>query len=127
MIVRRVIHLLFLAVFAAHAVVPAGFMVGTSADTGSTTLVICTGYGPQIVADDLGDSQAPLQKQKRDVKSCDFATMGALALLSDAPFRPASEAEFSAVVYRITRDLYWATPKPGAVSARGPPAVLLAA
>lgn len=120
----RLLYFLCILSVATHALLPPGYMFAQTGDDGSMAIVICTGHGPRTVNLDPGDGTVPAEQDSRDSKICDYATMGAAALVSEAPYRLATEARYAAVVYRVVRNHFRATPKPGAASARGPPAAL---
>lgn len=105
-----------------NALIPAGFMLARAQGGEQITIVICTGYGPQTAVVDGDGDQIPAKQQQSDGKRCDFAPAGALAYADDAPFHLVAEVRYAAVTYRVTREVYRAAPKPGAASARGPPA-----
>lgn len=120
------ITVLLLAVLALRSLLPAGYMVqAAEASEGALDIVICTSAGQKLVA--LGDDGAipPSKPQHVDNGLCPFASGAAAALAEAAPHGLASEAEYAAVTYTLAAALFAETPKPGAVSARGPPSALI--
>lgn len=120
---ERIIKLFCVFALAIQALIPAGYMLAPSSN-GEISIVICTASGPRTIVLDADGAQVPAnhQNDQDDGKLCDFATVGAIALLSDAPFRIATDARFEPVVHRIQLDRFTAPRKLGAISARGPPA-----
>jgi len=121
---RRYFSLLIGIAFVVRSLLPVGFMLAaTSANAGDLTIVICTGHGP-LTVDATG---APVSKKApvsaKDI--CPYAPVGAVTADHDSPHLLARTVSYASLTYRITRDRFHATPKPGAQSARGPPAVLI--
>lgn len=123
---RSVITVLLLAVLALRSLLPAGYMVqAAEASEGALEIVICTSTGLKHITIDA-DGEAPNPKpQYFDDGLCPFASGGASALADAAPRSLAREAEYAAVTYTLAAALFAETPKPGAVSARGPPSALI--
>lgn len=121
---ERLIKLLCAIALAVNALIPAGFMLTRAQGSDGITVVICTGSGPQTILIDSDGQQVP-DNQKSGNKRCDYATSGALALADDPPLRLAAEVLYAAIAYRVERQVFRATPKPGALSARGPPVELI--
>lgn len=121
---ERLIRFVCALALAVNALIPAGFMLARAQGSDEVTIVICTGSGPQTILIDSDGQQVP-DHEKRASKRCDFATSGAVALTDAAPPRLAAEVRYVAVVYRVQRQAFRDTPKPGAVSARGPPLELI--
>lgn len=121
---ERLIKLLCAVALAVNALIPAGFMLARAQGSNEVTVVICTGSGPQKVLIDSNGQQVP-EHQKSASKRCEFATSGAVALTSSPPPRLAAQVRYVTVVYRVQRQAFCDTPKPGAVSARGPPLELI--
>ena len=120
----RLLNLVCALALVVNALIPAGFMLARAQGSDGVTVVICTGSGPQTVVIDSDGQQIP-DNQKNANKRCDYATSGALALAGDPPLRLAAEVRYAAIVYRVERQAFRSTPKPGAVSARGPPVELI--
>lgn len=119
--ISRFLNLMCMISLALQASLPAGYMVAPADDGTSMTIVVCTGYGPLVITLDADGNQLPAGQENPDAKPCDYATVGTAALMGNEPHRLSTEATYAAVTYRIIRNLFRATPKPGAVSARGPP------
>ena len=121
---KFLLHTLIVSALALKALLPAGFMLARAAGTEHVAIVICTGYGPQrIILDETGNP-APASEQ-HGAERCAFANTGAIPLSDEPPFRLPAEVRYAAVAYRVSREDARVTPKPGAVSARGPPIVLI--
>jgi hypothetical protein len=120
---RRYFSLLIGIAFVVRSLLPVGFMLAqTTAHAGAVTIVICTGHGP-LTVDDTG---TPVSKKgpfsAKDIGP--YAPIGAAVADHDTPHLLARTVSYASLTYRITRENFLATPKPGAHSARGPPAVL---
>lgn len=118
---RRGLHILLIMLFAVRALVPVGFMLQASASDGGMTIVICTASGPQTLA--ANSEHSPLQDDSDGDTNgmCPFANMPAAVHADNAVPSLAVQVRYAAVVYRLTIDLYRATPKPHDLSARGLP------
>ena len=121
---RRYVSFLIGLAFVVRSLLPVGFMLAaTSANAGDIGIVICTGHGP-LTVDDTG---APLQQKSplsgKDI--CPYAPVGAVAVDHDTPHLLARTVSYAELTFRITRELFSATPTAGAQSARGPPPVLI--
>ncbi len=122
---RRYLNLLIGLVFAVRSLVPVGFMLAPSADhSGSLQIVICTGHGLQsLVLDEKGVPQ-PSKPSAADKTTCPYAPVGAVTADKGSPHLLSHTVRYAAVAYAITSEIFRATPKPGAQSARGPPTSL---
>lgn len=97
-------------------------MLAPAPGSAGVTVVVCTSNGLQTVLIDSRGLPASTG-QKSTTKPCDFASLGFAALAGVAPPRLAAAVRYAAVEYRVMREAPRRTPKPIAVSARGPPAV----
>lgn len=123
---RPYITVLLLAVLALRSLLPAGYMVQAGeASEGALEIVICTSTGLKHVSVSEDGTAPPPKPQHIDDGLCPFASGGAAALAQAAPHSLASEAEYAALTYTLAAALFAETPKPGAVSARGPPSALI--
>jgi hypothetical protein len=122
---RRYLNLLIGLAFAVRSLVPVGFMLAPSPDhSGSLQIVICTGHGPQsFVLDEKGVPQ-PVKSSSADKNTCPYAPVGAVTADNNTPHLLSHTVRYAAVAYAITSEIFRATPKPGAQSARGPPTSL---
>jgi hypothetical protein len=121
----RLLKVLCALALVVNVLIPAGFMLARAQTSDEITIVICTGYGPQTLVLDSDGHPIPAKQDQNDDKRCDFAKSGALASASDAPARLVTVVRYASVIYRVQRDVHHETPKPGAVSARGPPIELI--
>ena len=123
---RRWLSLILLVVFAARSFVPAGFMLeASSTGDGTMTMVICTGQGTQMISVDADGKPIPPKPAHADTSICPYSASGTAALAAFEPLTLEAQAYEAAVTYRLTAQIYRATPKPGATSARGPPSKLV--
>jgi hypothetical protein len=123
---RRWLSLILLVVFAARSFVPAGFMLeASSTGDGTMTMVICTGEGTQMISVDADGKPIPPKPAHADTSICPYSASGTAALAAFEPLTLEAQAYEAAVTYRLTAQIYRATPKPGATSARGPPSKLV--
>jgi hypothetical protein len=123
---RRWLSLMMLVVFAARALVPAGFMLEASAaGDGTMTIVICTGQGTQIISLDADGKPIPPKPAHADTSLCPYSASGTTALASDEPLELETQVYAAAVTYTLAAQISRVTPKPGASSARGPPSELV--
>jgi len=118
---ERLLKVLCALALLVNALIPAGFMLARAQTSDDIQIVICTGFGPQTVIVDSDGNHTPTKQDQNDDKRCDFAKTGSLASADEAPVRLAAVVRYAAVTYRISREVFRVTPKPGAVSARGPP------
>lgn len=123
---RRYLNLLIGLAFAVRSLLPVGFMLAASpvAD-GMPQIVICTGHGPQNWVLDEKGVPHPAKTSQDNKNACPYAAAGAVAAGHDAPQLLAHTVRYAAVTYAITAQIFRATPKPGAQSARGPPTSLI--
>ncbi len=123
---RAVLNIVLLAVLAVRSLLPAGFMV-QAAHAGDLPfeVVICTSSGMKLVSMDDEGKQAPSKPQHVDNGLCPFAASGAAAVISADDRSLSRTVTYSAVTYTLAAALFAETPKPGATSARGPPASAL--
>lgn len=122
---RRWLSLILLVVFAARCLVPAGFMLeASSTGDGTMTMVICTGQGAQMISVDADGKPIPPKPAHADNGICPYSASGTAALAAIEPIALEAQAFEAAVTYRLTAQIFRATPKPGATSARGPPSEL---
>jgi hypothetical protein len=95
------------------------------AHDGSIEIVICTGHGPQNLTIDDKGAPLPAKAPMSGKSICPYAPVGAVAVGHDAPHLLVQTVRYATVSYRITSQLFRATPRSGAQSARGPPATLI--
>jgi hypothetical protein len=120
----RVLHLLICLTFAVRSLLPVGFMLSAAPDHGGLQIVICTGHGPQnVILDEKGVPRPANSTADKSV--CPYAPVGAVTVSADAPNLLSHTVRYASVAYAITTELFRATPKPGAASARGPPTTLV--
>jgi len=121
----RIVNLLICMAFAVRSLLPVGFMLAASTDhDGGLQIVICTGHGPQSwVVDDKGMPHPAKSPSDRTI--CPYAPVGAVNVDSSAPHLLAHTVRYASVAYAITTEIFRATPKPRAQSARGPPLSLI--
>lgn len=125
---RRVaVTVILVLVLAVRSLLPAGFMLQASdASSGKLEVVICTSAGiKHVTLDEGGTPVAPAKSQYLDHGICPYAGAGALALGSADFLSLATQVEYAAVAYALAVSQFAETPKPGAVSARGPPSELV--
>lgn len=105
-----------------RAMLPAGFMLapGTT-DSFDFKIVICTGQGPQTSADGDGGTQDS-SHQKTSHDQCPFAASALLGVVAEVAALAAT-VQYADVTYALAREQFARTPRPGAASARGPPAL----
>jgi hypothetical protein len=113
---RGLLNLLVGIAFVVCSLLPVGFMLAVPpAPDAAVEIVICLGQGPQsLTLDDQGSAAG---------KSAHVGQKY-LPLRGSRCRRPrllAHVVRYAAVSYRITAEIFQATPKPGAQSARGPP------
>jgi hypothetical protein len=112
--------------FAVRSLLPVGFMLAVPHQhAASVEIVICTGHGPMSVAPENESAPAPTKAPAVDKDICPYSAAGTLALDQAAPHLLAHTVRYASISYRITTEIFHATPKPGAVSARGPPTRLI--
>lgn len=118
---RRSLQILLVLLFAVRSFVPAGFMLQASPVDGQMQVVICTASGAETISLDADGTPVPNVPGSAS-ESCPFAAASAIAFPVEAIPTLATDVHYASVVYRLTADLYRATPKPHDLSARGPPA-----
>jgi len=123
---RRVFNLLIGLAFAVRSLLPVGFMLAaTPGHAGELQIVICTGHGlASVTLDDKGVPQ-PTKSPTSAKDICPYAPVGAVAVDHATPHLLVRAVSYASLTYRITRERFQATPKPGAQSARGPPTLLI--
>lgn len=123
---RSYLNLLIGLAFAVRSLLPVGFMLTASPHPGAMPeIVICTGHGPQSWVLDEKGVPHPAKSTADSKTTCPYAPVGAVAVNQDAPQLLAHTVRYASVAYAITTEIFRATPKPGAQSARGPPASLI--
>ncbi len=123
---RRYLNLLIGLAFAVRSLLPVGFMLTASPEAGGALqIVICTGHGPQSwVLDDKGVPH-PAKTTADEKSTCPYAPVGAVAVDQASPQLLSHTVRYAAIEYAIATEIFRATPKPGAHSARGPPVSLI--
>jgi hypothetical protein len=121
----RFFYLLIGLAFVVRSLLPAGFMLAaTPGHPGDIAIVICTGHGPlNLVLDDQGVPR-PAKTPMSGKNVCPYAPVGAVAADQSAPHLLVRTVNYASLTYRVTRERFRATPRPGAQYARGPPPVL---
>lgn len=122
---RTTIAVFMLVALALRSLVPGGFMIAPAeAGDGSVEIVICTSAGQKTihVSKDSAPSQSSEQDQDAAQDLCPFAFSGTTTIAEDQA-ELASTVAYAALTYKLAEALFAETPKPGAVSARGPPLV----
>jgi len=123
---RRYLNLLIGLAFAVRSLLPVGFMLAASPDAGGMPqIVICTGHGPQNWVLDEKGVPHPSNSTADKKTTCPYAPAGAVGINQTAPQLLAQTVRYAAVWYAIATEIFRATPKPGAHSARGPPSLLI--
>lgn len=121
---RTTIAVFMLVAFALRSLVPSGFMIAPAeAGDGSVEIVICTSAGQKTIH--VSKDSAPSQGSEQDQAAqdlCPFAFTGTITIAEDQA-ELASTVIYAALTYKLAEALFAETPKPGAVSARGPPLV----
>lgn len=122
---RFYLRWLLVFVLLARSVLPAGFMLGTPADgQGTLTIVVCTGQGSESLTLDADGNPVPENKSGGDGAICPFAAAGPFAVAMVEPPNLAGEILYAEIIYRRELIRFSATPRAGALSARGPPQIL---
>jgi hypothetical protein len=122
---HRYVNLLIVFAFAVRSLLPVGFMLAaTPAYGGSVQIVICTGHGLETLTLDDKGVPRPANMPAADSSKCPYAPVGAVAINHASPHLLARVVRYASVAYAITTEIFRATPKPGARSARGPPSSL---
>jgi hypothetical protein len=123
---RGLLNLLVGFAFVVRSLLPVGFMLAVPpAPAAAVEIVICTGHGPQSLTLDDQGVPVPAKAPMAGKNICPYAAAGAVAVDHAAPHLLAHVVRYAAVSYRITTEIFQATPKPGAQSARGPPTTLI--
>jgi hypothetical protein len=124
---RTPINLVLFLVVALRSLLPVGFMVqaADAASGGSFEIVICTSSGTKVLALDADGAPQPSKQQHMDHGLCPFSSAGAAALAEAGPQPLVRTVAFAAVTYTLAAAQFAETPKPGAVSARGPPSLVI--
>lgn len=123
---RLYLNMLIGLAFAVRSLLPVGFMLAASPDAGGMPqIVICTGHGPQSWVLDENGVPHPAKSTADNKTTCPYAPVGSVAVNHDGPQLLAHTVRYASVVYTITTEIFRATPKPGAQSARGPPVSLI--
>lgn len=121
---RTPIAVFMLVALALRSLVPGGFMIAAAdAADGSFEIVICTSTG-QKTMHVAADGTTPVEPQQGGQELCPFAFSGAGDLAAAHPDLAGSVA-YASLTYKLAAALFAETPKPGATSARGPPALLI--
>jgi hypothetical protein len=108
-------------ILAARSLLPAGFMLQTSAaGDGTLSIVICSGHGPQAITLDSDGKPANPQPTKSDAGLCPYAASAAPVLCSEEP-AAAGPIRHENVDYPPPVELALAGWRTGVNSARGPP------
>ena len=112
-----------LIALALRSLVPDGFMIAAAhAGDGSFEIVICTSTG-QKTMHVAADGTTPVEQQgEPDLCPFAFASVGAVAT---AQPDLAGTVAYASLTYKLAAALYAETPKRGAISARGPPNLLI--
>ena len=121
---HRYANLLIVFAFAVRSLLPVGLMLAAVPDhSGAVEIVICTGHGPQSLTVDAEGVPLPAKAPGADKSACPYAPVGAVAVDQETQLLSHS-VRYAALTYAITAEIFRATPKPGAQSARGPPSLL---
>lgn len=121
---HRYANLLLVFAFAVRSLLPVGLMLATVPDhSGTVQIVICTGHGPQSLTVDAEGVPIPAKAPAADKSTCPYAPVGAVAVDQET-HHLSHTVRYAALTYAITTEIFRATPKPGAQSARGPPSLL---
>jgi hypothetical protein len=123
---RRLLNLLIGFAFAVRSLLPVGFMLAaTPGHAGELQIVICTGHGLQSLTLDSKDVPRPAKSPVSAKDICPYAPVGAVAVDYTTPHLLVRTVSYASLTYRVTRERFRATPRPGAQSARGPPSLLI--
>lgn len=119
---HRYVNLLIVFAFAVRSFLPIGFMLAATPDPGgSVQIIMCTGHGLQNLTLDNKGVPLPAKSPMADNSTCPFAPVGAVAINNEAPHLLSHTVRYASISYAIATEIFRATPKPGAQSARGPP------
>jgi hypothetical protein len=119
----RCVNLLLVIAFAVRSLLPVGFMLASTPGDSGVQIIICTGHGPQSWTLDERGVPHPAKSTSDAKSNCPYAPVAAVD--AHAPHLLVHSVRYAAVTYAITSELFRATPKPGAQSARGPLAALI--
>jgi hypothetical protein len=123
---RRYLILLTGLAFAVRSLLPVGFMLTASPVLGGMPeIVICTGHGPQSWVLDEKGIPHPSKSSADQKNTCPYAPAGVTAADTESQHLLSHTVHYASVTYAIAAEIFRATPKPGAHSARGPPALLI--
>jgi len=123
---RRHLLLLIGIAFALRSLLPVGFMLSASPVAGAMPeIVICTGHGPQSWVLDENGVPRPAKSTADEKTTCPFAPAGVATAHVETQYLLSHTVRYASVTYAITAEIFRATPKPGAHSARGPPTFLI--
>lgn len=121
----RAFSLLICLAFTLRSLLPVGFMLAASpTHGGGWQIVVCTGHGPETLTLDEKGTPRPVHSAA-DKTTCPYAPVGAITADHHAPDPLAHTVQYAAITFAIAAQIFHATPKPGAVSARGPPTALI--
>ncbi|HRN85261.1 MAG TPA: hypothetical protein PK857_10610 [Hyphomicrobium sp.] len=121
---RTPIAVFMLVALALRSLVPDGFMIAAAnAADGSFEIVICTSTG-QTTMHVAADGTTPVEQQQGDPDLCPFAFSSVGDVAAATPDL-AGTVTYASLAYKLAAALYAETPKPGALSARGPPNLLI--
>jgi len=120
---RAAITIVLLAVLALRSLLPAGYMLqsASAAEGLGLEIVICASSGARLLAVDDENKPVSPKPQHADTALCPYAASGAAAVAAAESKPVVCQVEYAAVTYTLAVALFAETPKPGAVSARGPP------
>lgn len=122
---RTLIAVFMLIALALRSLVPDGFMIAAANEAdGPFEIIICTSSGHKLLQVAADDDQAPADSKQDGQTLCHFAFSGASGLAAAAP-DIASTVAYANLTFKLAAALYAKTPTPGAVSARGPPPLLI--
>lgn len=121
---RTPIAVFMLIALALRSLVPDGFMIAAAnAADGSFEIVICTSAG-QKTMHVAADGTTPVDSQQNEADPCPFA-FSSVGDVAAAQPDLAGTVAYASLTYKLAAALYAETPKPGAISARGPPSLLI--
>ncbi|HMN36191.1 MAG TPA: hypothetical protein PKD49_00555 [Hyphomicrobium sp.] len=120
---QRFLTIVLVLVFMARSIVPAGFMLQSTDTAGHVQVVVCTGSGFETITVDRDGLPVPSQHGEVAGAQCPYSAATAAVTEPDAVPSLAVAVRYSAVAYKVERDLHAADPKPHELSARGPPVI----
>ena len=118
---RRFLTSLVVLAFALHSLLPAGFMLASS-PLGETTVVICTGQGPQTITVDADGKPVPTHQTSQH-GLCAYASVGGLTLSAPAAALDAQAVTYTQLAFFPSSDAPEAFERISNTSARGPPSL----